>query len=122
MIRSHRKAFAAAENIVRNPSGYKVPDTNGTAACDARIYGDGRRAGDSAGILGRVVVADGVGDQRAPGTEGGGYSLSWKRSARSGGTHAREACAGGCAAVMPPGEDWEPGWALRPFCPIIRLA
>jgi hypothetical protein len=24
--------------------------------------------------------------------------------------------------VMPPGEDWEPGWALRPFCPIIRTA
>ncbi len=38
---------------------------NGTAAWGARIYGDGRRAGDRVGSLGRVVVADSTGEQRA---------------------------------------------------------
>ena len=85
--------------------GVKVSGLNGTAAWGARIYGDGRLTGGSADRMERVVLKDRTGEQRAPGTKVGGRSLSWKCCARSGGTHAREACAGGGAVILSPRED-----------------
>jgi hypothetical protein len=82
-----------------------VSGLNGTAAWGARIYGDGLLAGDSVGSLGRVVVTDSTGEQRASGMKGVGRFPWWKVFGRSGGTHAREACAGGCAVVQPLRED-----------------
>jgi hypothetical protein len=78
---------------------------NGTAAWGARIYGDNRRMGDSVGRLGRGVLEDSTGEQRASGMKGVGRFPCWKVCARSGGTHAPEACAGACAVMQPPRED-----------------
>jgi hypothetical protein len=43
----------------------KVSGLNGTAAWGVRIYGDGRRTGDSPDRFARVVMADSTGEQRA---------------------------------------------------------
>jgi hypothetical protein len=50
----------------------KVSGLNGTAAWGARIYGDGRRTGDSPDRFGRVVLADSTGEQHASRMKGVG--------------------------------------------------
>jgi hypothetical protein len=50
----------------------KVSGLNGTAAWGARIYGDGRRTGDSPDRFGRVMLADSTGEQHASRMKGVG--------------------------------------------------
>ena len=50
----------------------KVSGLNGTAAWGARIYGDGRRTGDSPDRFGRVVLADSTAEQHASRMKGVG--------------------------------------------------